>query len=141
MSSISGRKPLRFGIQFRLLLVTLAIGLLFVLYIAFNTSRQSARDLLHVREEVRLVASLAGARLDDHLGDVNQLLFTLSGMLPAEIADVEHNDAMLRRLAPQFPANVSSVSLWAPDGMNIGSSESTAAVPRLNAADLSLIHI
>ena len=133
--SIPALKPLRFGIQFRLLLVTLAIGLLFVLYIAFNTSRQSARDLLHVREEMRLVASLAGARLDDHLGDVDQLLFTLSGMLPVELADVERNDTMLRRLAPQFPTNVSSVSLWAPDGMNIGSSEPTAPAPRLNAAD------
>ncbi len=128
-------KPLRFGIQSRLLLVTFAIGLLFVLYIAFNTARQSNRDLEHVRAEMRLVAALAGARLDDHLGDVNQLLYTLAGTLPVESADVEHNDAVLQRLAPQFPANVSSVSLWAIDGTNIGSSEPSAASARLNIAD------
>ncbi len=135
MSPFSRLKTLRFGILSRLLLVTFAIGLLFVLYIAFNTSRQSARDLLRVREEMRLVAALAGARLDDHLGDVNQLIFTLAGTLPVEVTDVERNDIVLRRLAPQFPANVSSVSLWAPDGTNIGSSEPTAATPRSNAAD------
>ena len=114
MLSIPGLKRLRFGIQFRLLLVTFAIGLLFVLYIAFNTSRQSARDLLHVREEMRLVASLAVARLDDHFGDVNQLLFTLAGTLPVEVADVERNDTTLRRLAPQFFLFVANLLIAPP---------------------------
>ncbi len=135
MLPIPRLKPLRFGIQPRLLLVTLAIGLLFVLYIAFNTARQSSRDLDHVREEMRLVAALAGARLDDHLGDVTQLIYALAGTFPVDTVEVERNDAMLRRLAPQFPANVSGVSLWAADGANIGSSEPIAAGARLNAAD------
>jgi diguanylate cyclase (GGDEF)-like protein/PAS domain S-box-containing protein len=133
--SIPRLKSPRLGIQFRLLLVTFAIGLLFVLYIAFNTARQSGRDLLHVREEMRLVAALAGSRLDDHLSDVTQLLYTLAGTLPIEATDVERNDDMLRRLAPQFPVNISSVSLWAADGTNIGSSEQAPAGARLNAAD------
>ncbi|MEO8523328.1 MAG: diguanylate cyclase [Caldimonas sp.] len=135
MFSISRLKSLRFGIQFRLLLVTFAIGLLFVLYIAFNTARQSGRDLLHVREEMRLVAALTASRLDDHLSDVTQLLNTLAGTLPIETTEVERNDVMLGRLALQFPPNISSVSLWAADGTNIGSSEPTPAGARLNAAD------
>ena len=133
--SIPRLKSLRFGIQSRLLLVTFAIGLLFVLYIVINTSRQSARDLLHVREEMRLIAALAGSRLDDHLSDATQLLSTLAGTLPVEATDIERNDAVLRRLAPQFPANILSVSLWATDGTNIGSSEPATAGARLNAAD------
>ena len=133
--SIPRLKSLRFGIQSRLLLVTFAIGLLFVLYIVINTSRQSARDLLHVREEMRLIAALAGSRLDDHLSDATQLLSTLAGTLPVEATDIERNDAVLRRLAPQFPANILSVSLWATDGTNIGSSEPAPAGARLNAAD------
>jgi diguanylate cyclase (GGDEF)-like protein/PAS domain S-box-containing protein len=128
-------RPLRFGIQSRLLLVTFAIGLLFVLYIAFNTARQSGRDLQHVREQIRLVAGLAGARLDEHLGDVTQLLHSLSASLPVETSDLERNDATLRRLAPTFPGNLTGVSLWAPDGMNIGSSEDVPAAGRLSAAD------
>ena len=128
-------KSLRFGILPRLLLVTLAIGLPFVLYIAFNTARQSTRDLQHVREEMRLVAALAGARLDDHLSDLTQLLYTLAGTLPIEANDAERNDAVLRRLAPQFPVNVSSVSLWAADGTNIGTSVTSAPGARQNVAD------
>jgi len=128
-------KPLRFGIQSRLLLVTLAIGLLFVLYIAFNTARQSGRDLAHAREQIRLVAGLAGARLDEHLGDVTQLLKSLAATLPVETTDAERNDAILRHLVPTFPVNLTGVSLWAPDGTNIGSSEDVPASGRLSAAD------
>ena len=128
-------KPLRLGIQSRLLAVTLAIGLLFVLYIAFNTARQSARDLVNAREQIRLVAGLAGARLDEHLGDVTQLLHGLAASVPVEQTDLERNDTMLRRLAPTFPANLTGVSLWAPDGANIGSSEDVPATGRLSAAD------
>ena len=116
-------KPLRFGIQSRLLAVTLAIGLLFVLYIAFNTARQSGRDLVNAREQIRLVAGLAGARLDEHLGDVTQLLHSLAATVPIDQADLERNDTTLRHLAPTFPANLTGVFLWAPDG-------TTSARPR-----------
>ena len=135
MPDLLRSKPLRLGIQSRLLAVTLAIGLLFVLYIAFNTARQSARDLVNAREQIRLVAGLAGARLDEHLGDVTQLLHALAASVPVEPADLERNDAMLRRLAPTFPANLTGVSLWAPDGANIGSSDDVPASGRLSAAD------
>jgi diguanylate cyclase (GGDEF)-like protein/PAS domain S-box-containing protein len=132
---LTRRAPFRFGIQARLLLVTLAIGSLFILYIAFNTARQARRDREHVREEMRLVAALAGSRLDDHLGDVTQLLNALAGTLPVERDDAEHNDAALRALVPELPPNVQGVSLWAADGSNIGSSEDLAAGLRPSASD------
>jgi PAS domain S-box-containing protein len=135
VSDLRPPKPLRFGIHSRLLLVTCAIGLLFVLYIAFNTARQSGRDLTHAREQIRLVAGLAGARLDEHLGDVTQLLQSLAATLPVESGEVERNDATLRRLVPTLPANLTGISLWAPDGTNIGSSEDLPAGGRLSAAD------
>jgi hypothetical protein len=122
LSTPSRKTPLRFGIQSRLLLVALSIGSLFILYIAFNTARQVSHDREHVREEMRLVAALAGSRLDDHLGDVTQLLNTLAGTLPVEREDAEHNDAVLRALVPELPPNVQEVALWAADGSNIGSS-------------------
>ena len=75
----------------------------FVLYIAFNTARQSGRDLAHAREQIRLTAGLAGARLDEHLGDVSQLLHSLAATVPVAPADFERNDAMLRGLTPTFP--------------------------------------
>jgi diguanylate cyclase (GGDEF)-like protein/PAS domain S-box-containing protein len=135
VSDLRPPKPLRFGIHSRLLLVTFAIGLLFVLYIAFNTARQSARDLVHAREQIRLTAGLAGARLDEHLGDVAQLLHSLAATVPIEPAELERNDETLRRLTPTFPANLTGVSLWAADGANIGSSEDLPSSARPSAAD------
>ena len=116
--------------------MTFAISAFFILYIAFNTARQVSHDREHVREEMRLVATLAGARLDDHLGDVTQLLNALAGTLPVERDDAAHNDSVLHALAPQLPPNVRDVSLWAADGSNIGSSvQSSPGAVRLNAAD------
>ncbi len=127
-------RPLQLGIQSRLMLVTFAIGSLFVLYIAFNTTRQATRDRESVREQMRLVAELAGSRLDDHIGDITQLLYALAGTLPVERNDTAHNDALLSGLRPQLPANV-TVSIWAADGSNIGSSDPPGEGPRPSAID------
>ena len=135
LSSPPRKAPIRFGIQTRLLLVTFAMGSLFVLYIALNTARQASHDREHLRQQMRLVAALAGSRLDDHLGDVTQLLNTLAGTLPIESNDAERNDAALRALVAQLPPNVKDVSLWAADGSNIGSSEAFPAGPRPSASD------
>ena len=135
MSELLRSRLPRLGIQSRMLALTLAIGLLFVLYIAFSTARQSARDLVNAREQIRLVAGLAGARLDEHIGDVTQLLHSLAASVPVEGSDFERNDALLRRLAPTLPVNLTGVSLWAPDGANIGSSEDLPATGRLNVSD------
>jgi len=125
----------RFGIQSRMLLVTFAIGSLFVLYIAFSTARQAGRDREHVREQMRLVAALAGSRLDDHIGDVTQLLNALAGTLPVASTDMAGNDSVLRGLVAQLPPNVHDVSLWSADGNNIGSSQVLPAGARPNASD------
>ncbi|MEO8922670.1 MAG: diguanylate cyclase, partial [Caldimonas sp.] len=135
MSSPPRKRPLPFGIRSRLLLMALAIGSLFVLYIAFNTVRQASHDREHVREEMRLLAALAGSHLDDHLGDVTQLLNALAGTLPVARDDTAQNDALLRGLVPQLPPNVQEVSLWAADGSNIGSSEPAVGGVRSNASD------
>jgi len=130
------RSPtLRFGIRLQLLLVTFAIGSLFVLYIAFNTARQATRDRGQVREDMGLIATLATSRLDDHVGDVTQLLNALAGTVRVESSDASQNDAMLRSLAPQLPRNVHDVSLWSADGANIGTSELLPAGARPSASD------
>src|SRR6185437_4560390 len=119
----------------RMLLVALAIGSLFLAYIAVTTVRQASRDRAQAGEEMRLVAALAGARLDDHIGDATQLLNALAGTLTVYVDDTAVNDATLGSLAPQLPASVSDVSLWTIDGTNIGSSETSPAMPRRNASD------
>jgi diguanylate cyclase (GGDEF)-like protein len=134
LSSFQRQAPVRFGIQTRLLLVALAIGSLFVLYIAFNTVRQIGHDREHVREVMRLQAALAGARLDEHIGDMRQLLNALAGTLAVASNDAARNDEALHALVPQLPPNVQNVSLWGADGSNIGSSASLSG-PRPSATD------
>lgn len=125
----------RFGIQSRMLLVTLALGSLFVLYVAYTTMRQAERDRAHVREQTRLVATVAGSRLDDQVGDIAQVLKTLAGQLEADPLATLANDAVLRSLAAQMPPGVASVALWGLDGDNIGSSEFLPMLGRPRAAD------
>jgi diguanylate cyclase (GGDEF)-like protein/PAS domain S-box-containing protein len=126
-------RPLRFGIRIRIVVVTLVVGSLFIFYVAFTATRQAERDLEQVREQMRLVAALAGARLDDHLGDMKQLLHALSGTLPLGGSAAEDNDATLRRLMPQLPSDVQDVSIWSVDGSNIGSSTFAAGQVRPRA--------
>jgi len=123
------KRPLRLGIQFRLLLVTFAIGSLFVLYIVFNTARQTGRDQRQAGEQMQLIAELAAARLDDHIGDVTQLLNALASTLPVDRMETFNNDMALRSLRDQLSHNV-SVSLWSADGRNIGSSDWAPSEPR-----------
>ena len=126
---------LRFGIQSRMLLVALALGSLFVLYVAYSTARQAERDRTHVREQTRLVAAVAGSRLDDQIGDVTQALKTLAGTLDVDPQAATANDAVLRSVAAGMPAGVISVALWSLDGSNIGSSEFLPASARPRAEE------
>lgn len=128
------RKPTAFfGIQARALLVTSAIGLLFIAYVTFSASQQATRDREHMTEKMRLVSDMAAARLDDHIGGLKRLLATLAGTIAIERNDVAANDAVLRGLAAGWPPGT-SVSLWALDGRNIGSSGAEPPVGRPTAA-------
>lgn len=130
--SVTGFR-LRFGIQSRMLLATFALGSLFVLYVAFMTARQAGHDRENVADRMRLVAALAASHLDDHVGDIAQLLKALSGPLALSREATAANDGVLRSLAAQMPSGVVAVSLWAADGGNIGSSESFAGGSRPSA--------
>ena len=126
---------MRFGIQLRMLLVTFALGSLFVVYVGYGTTRQAARDREQVREQLRLTAALAASRLDDHIGDIGQFMNGLSGALGTDVAATASNDATLRSMVPQMPPNALAVQVWDLDGLNIGSSEKTMAGPRANAEE------
>ncbi len=124
------RFRLRFGIQSRMLLVTFALGSMFVLYVAFATARQAGRDRENVTDRMRLVAALAAARLDGHVGDIAQLLKAMGTTTHADASATAANDIILRAMAEHMPQGVLAVSLWDPDGRNIGSSELGVDEPR-----------
>jgi len=129
------RLRLRFGIRSRMLLVTFALGSMFVLYVAFATARQAGRDRESVTDRMRLVAALAAARLDDHVGDISQLLKAMGSTTLADGSATAANDIILRAMAVHMPQGVLEVSLWDTDGRNIGSSELLVDGPRRNAKE------
>ena len=129
------RPRVRFGIQLRMLLVTFALGSLFVLYVGYSTAKQAGRDRESVREQMRLTAALAASRLDDHIGDIRQFMNGLSAALGTSVAATANNDAILRSTVAQMPANTLAVQLWDLDGLSIGSSEQLPPGPRPNAEE------
>ena len=129
------RLRLSFGIRSRMLLVTFSLGAMFVLYVAFATARQAGRDRENVTDRMRLVAALAAAHLDDHVGDIAQLLKIMGSTVLVDSAATAANDVILRAMAAHMPQGVLSVSLWDANGRNIGSSELLAEAPRPSARE------
>ena len=54
-------------------------------------------------QQLRAAAQLTAARLDDHIGDLRQLLGTLSHVLSADGGSPDRNDAILRSIKPKLP--------------------------------------
>ncbi|MEO7056642.1 MAG: diguanylate cyclase [Caldimonas sp.] len=134
--ALKGRAVLfRLGIRTRMLLVTFALGSLFVLYVAYSTLQQAGRDQEGVLERVRLVAAVAASRLDDNVGDITQFLNGLGGALGIDAAATASNDVVLRSMVARMPANVLSVQIWDLDGLNIGSSEALPPGQRPRAGE------
>ena len=127
------RRRWRLGIRSRLWLLVLALGLPFLSYLALNAARESAIERERAGQQLRAAAELTAARLDDHIGDMRQVLGTLSHVLSADAGSTEHNDAILRSIKPQLPQHVNNVTVWTRAGENIGSLD-----PRLRAAPFSI---
>ena len=80
-------------------------------------------------DEARLLA----AQVDDHLGNVENLLIGLSRAVSWDAADIGANDALLAQIRSEQPDFVGGIRLFAVDGTNIGTS-SEPAPGRSNAS-------
>jgi HAMP domain-containing protein len=90
-------------------LVLIGIGL-------WNQSRNERQEALHrALAEARVIA----ARVDDHIGNVENLMAGLSLAVSTNPGDVEANEALLHRLMSELPRYISSIALVAPDGETI----------------------
>jgi hypothetical protein len=78
--------------------------------------------------EARVVAG----QVDDHVGNVRNLMAGLSVAVSWDPKDIDSNDRMLRRVKTELPPYISSIQLFALDGTNIGTSSEVA---RFNASD------
>src|SRR5437868_5387936 len=77
--------------------------------IAYATATQRAVD------EARLLA----AQVDDHIGNLENLLAGLSRAVSTDPADVALNDKLLRDVKAELPAFVANIRVFLPDGTNI----------------------
>src|SRR5262249_33242042 len=69
-------------------------------------------------DEARLIV----AQVDDHIGNLTNLLIGLSQAVSTGTADVAANDALLRRVKADLPAFVGNIAVFSLDGTNIGTS-------------------
>ena len=79
-------------------------------------------------DEARLLA----AQVDDHIGNLKNLLTGLAMAVSIDPADTAANDLLLRQARSELPEYVGNIMLFAPDGRNIGT---TSPGGRFSAAD------
>ncbi|MDB5851068.1 MAG: sensor diguanylate cyclase [Rhodoferax sp.] len=121
------------SIRWHLLLLLLALALPFVAYLLVSSARQAAYDSELAGEQMLGVARLTAARLDDHIGDIRQVLVVLAGVVDPRVEQRDANDALLRSLATRLPPQVSNLSVWTPAGVNAGTLD-----PRVRQANLNV---
>jgi diguanylate cyclase (GGDEF)-like protein/PAS domain S-box-containing protein len=69
-------------------------------------------------DEARLLA----AQIDDHIGNLDNLLTGMSRAVSWDPADTEANDALFRKVKSELPTFIANILLFTPDGINIGTS-------------------
>jgi hypothetical protein len=94
----------RLSIRSRLLLLVLALGLPFLAYIAIEAASEARADRELAKERSLAVARVVAARLDDYVGDINQLLATLSHVAAIAPEHASENDALLREMERDLPS-------------------------------------
>jgi diguanylate cyclase (GGDEF)-like protein/PAS domain S-box-containing protein len=67
-------------------------------------------------------ARLIAGQVDDHVGNLTNLLSGLSVAVSWDLKDVDANDRLLRRVKSELPSYVANLLLFSLDGTNIGTS-------------------
>ncbi|CAN5709640.1 hypothetical protein BH09PSE5_BH09PSE5_44730 [soil metagenome] len=93
----------------------------FLAYVGASYHRQASTDREDAGLRLHAAAEVTAARLDDHVGDIEQLLKVLSHVVGATIEDTASNDALLRSLSASLPLHINDLSVWDAEGRNVGS--------------------
>ena len=134
-ASALSERAARLSIRARLLLLVLALGLPFLAYIAIEAAGEARADRELAKERSLAVARVVAARLDDYVGDVNQLLATLSHVAAIGPEHASENDALLRDMQRDLPSYVNNVAMWTLTGTNVGSLDPQTRVKGFSVAD------
>ena len=110
------------SIRSRLLGLVLATVVPFTALIGFGVWQRWQDDQSDAIQRAVNEARLLVAQVDDHIGNLTNLLTGLTAAVSTNPADVAANDALLRRVKAELPAYISNILLFSLDGTNIGTS-------------------
>jgi diguanylate cyclase (GGDEF)-like protein/PAS domain S-box-containing protein len=113
------------SIRSRLLALVVATVVPFtVLIVAGLWTRWQIDHGVAIRQAIN-EARLLAAQIDDHIGNLENLLIGLSEAVSPDPLDREANDALLKRVRSQLPDYVAQLSVYSLEGTNVGSSGQT----------------
>lgn len=70
-------------------------------------------------------ARLIAAQVDDHIGNLRNLLSSVRLAVSWDAKDIDANDRTLRRVKSELPSYVANLNIFSLDGQNIGTSSET----------------
>jgi diguanylate cyclase (GGDEF)-like protein/PAS domain S-box-containing protein len=121
-------------IRSRLLGLVLATAVPFAALIGGGLWSQLRGDQAEAIERALSEARLLAAQVDDHIGNLENLMAGLSRAVSTNPADANANDLLLQQVKAQLPDFVSNILLFSLDGTNIGTSFNSDA-KRFSAGD------
>jgi diguanylate cyclase (GGDEF)-like protein len=108
------------SIRWRLLLLLATLGLPFLVFLLISTTRQAEHETGLAGQQMLSLARINAARLDDHIGDIRQILVVLSEVVQPLPENTAANDVLLQRMARSLPPQISNVAIWSLNGENVG---------------------
>ncbi|HEY6258935.1 MAG TPA: EAL domain-containing protein [Xanthobacteraceae bacterium] len=121
------------SIRSRLLALVVATVIPFAVLMGAGLWSQWQSDQAAAIQQNINEARLLAGQIDDHIGNLENLLTGLSEAVSTNPQNTESNDALLRRVRSQLPPYIAQVSVYSPDGVSIGSSGHTD-LGRVNAS-------
>ncbi|MPZ36478.1 MAG: EAL domain-containing protein [Rhizobiales bacterium] len=110
------------SIRSRLIGLVVASVIPFTALIGMGLWNQWRTDQKVAFQRASAEARLIAAQVDDHIGDLKNLLSGLSVAVSSDPQHVDANDRMLRRIRSELPPQFAHLLLFTLDGDNIGSS-------------------
>jgi hypothetical protein len=120
------------SIRSRLLALVVATVVPFTALIGVGLWSQWQSDQASAIAQAINEARMLASQIDDHIGNLENLLTGLSEAVSRNPSDRDANDALFRKVRSQLPSYVAQISVYSLDGTNIGSSGNTE-VGRVNS--------
>lgn len=132
--------PFKYGIRAQLVMLLLLLAVPFLVHVALAYQRDGAYDRRQASVQMISSARLTAARLDDHVGDIEQLLHVLARVVGVEPQSMPANDALIRDLVPSLPPHIDDISVWTLDGTNVGSMHPQSRQAPFDSYDTAALH-